>query len=148
MRAKNEITTREFSFEVDVNFFSLASETSLGIMKLQGWHCSKNCNKEGKFRLIQTNWNNKNRCLFKHKGKSDSKFLIPLLLLLRISATGHLKAMLNGLEMTPESGCSVDMWPDVKKVKVTLFDVRPNDRTTSDIFDIHYEIKHIISKFD
>lgn len=149
VRAKNEVFTEEISFEVDVDFFSLASETSLGIMKLQGWHCGNNCRKEGKFRLIQTNWNKTNRCPFKYKGKTELKFSIPLVLLLRISTTGHLKVILNGIEMTPDSdSCNDDKWSDVNKVKVTLFDMKPYDRTTNDVLDIHYEINHLISKFN
>ena len=140
----DSITTLEnFGFEVNVDFFSDAK--SLGVVKLQR---SRVQSIERISKLLYINWNNADRCQFAPANTEETSvnFEFPVILLIWISSTGNLNVIMDGKYMSPESGCNVDVWSDVNRVKVTLFDMRSNDRTTQQYFEINYEMYQKISK--
>ena len=135
----------EFGFEINVDFFNGTATKSLGMVKLQ--RSKYNDFDDHVSKLLYINWNKANRCLFTPAltGEKSMSFTFPIKLLIWISKAGNLNVNINGKYMSLDSGCNVDMWSDVNRVKVTLFDMRSIKRTTDQLFEMSYEIYHTIS---
>ena len=141
VKKKNEAEDLMYRFEINLDFFSMSSEASLGQLKLQSWYKSADTTGSN---LIYINWNETIRCIVK---KWPGSSLYRRSLLTWISTRGRLMLMINGERVT--KNCMDNILPDVAGVRVTLFDMKYDEdlRNTDRLFDIKYEINKLIGKF-
>ena len=137
---------KDFRFELNADFFSANFGTSLGFLRLQGSHKT---GRQFYFNLIYMNWNEEKRCTVKVKRIEDVSWenQVNVNLMIWISTTGQLNVMMDGEKM--EIHCKNNIWSKVNRVKVTLLDMKLENRNTDKLLNIYYEIDHYqaIGKF-
>lgn len=128
-----------YRFHININMFSLNSEDSLGILKLQIKHINGDNGDSATLTLID--WRESKRCHVVRNPIAEDKLDFAV----QLDEIGVMKLTWNGQRVTLD--CQTKLWTEVRQVEVSLMNLI--DQTNSEaqapeeLFDIHFLVYHL-----